>query len=141
MDLFNRRKGIFKFWTHQDAQDAWADITTDIGIADTPTSIFDNRPSKIKAGIIKRIYYHLDFTGVETYTLRLWSHAIANNYTSIRYMLYESPALQADNMIYDRPVEIPFILNTIDTMYYGIDSTGALGNSAGTILVTGKIEE
>lgn len=98
----------------------------------------------MKAGLIKRIHYRLNPTNAATYTLRLWQMTTANPYELNYVMLYESPALQADDTDYDRAeLEIPFRLFLPGSLYYSIDWTAAPppGVTSGFISVTGdKIE-
>jgi hypothetical protein len=108
---------------------------------DTPTLMLDawNHPT-MTSGIIKRIHYRLNPTAAVTYILRLWRGSRAADYESNSLMLYESPALQADDTDYDRvaDLEIPFVLQAPGGIYYSIEWTGAPGNTTGFIDVTGE---
>jgi len=121
---------------------------TDQAKTDTPTLYFgvDTDPHRIpitlRAGVINRIHYRLNPTAGETYTLRIWSHAIANDYHSNSHMLWESAAAQVDDTDYDHgELNIPFVLDTQARMYYSIDWTGAPGNTPGFIGVEGVFYE
>jgi len=106
---------------------------------DTPTLNFIATHPTMKSGRIHRIHYRLNPTNAVTFTLRIWRAAAANDYEANMDMLYESPALQADDTDYDRAeLDIPFTLGWPGTIYYSIEWTGAPGNTLGFIEVTGE---
>jgi hypothetical protein len=108
---------------------------------DQPTLYINTRRSHptMRAGIINRIHYRLNPTNAVTYILRLWWGSVAPDYASNIRLLYESPALQADDTDYDRAdLEIPFILCEPGLLYYSIEWTGAPGNTTGFIDVSGE---
>ena len=96
-------------------------------------------PTDLKTGIIRRIHYRLNPTNVVTYTLRIWRMARAPDMQSNLDMLYESPALQADDVDYiDEDLNIPFSLGNAGDIYIGIEWTAAPGVTPGFIEVTGE---
>jgi len=106
---------------------------------DTPTLTLIASHPTMKSGMIHRIHYRLNPTAAVTYTLRLWRGASADNYQSNLDMLYESPALQADDTDYDRTdLDIPLICPNPGVIYYSIEWTGAPGNTSGFIEVSGE---
>lgn len=136
-----KSESIFMYWILDEAG-ADGTLVTSQTKTDMPT-LYLNRLSHptMKSGIALRIHYRLNPTNAVTYTLRLWRAATADNYQSNVNMLYESPALQADDTDYDREVEIPFWLWVPGVMFYSIEWTGAPGVTPGFIDVEGlKVE-
>ena len=114
---------------------------TDQAKIDTPTLLFNtlNVPQSMVEGFINRIHYRLNPTNAVTFTLRIWEAAVANNYESNMNMLWESPALQADDTDYDiAELNIPFRLAWMGAMFYSIDWTGASGDTTGFIELSGE---
>jgi len=109
-----------------------------------PTLLLDNfisDPTMVK-GIINRIHYRLNPTNAATYTLRIWKATPANPYALNLALLYESPALQADDTDYDRAeLTIPMNLLVPGELYYSIDWSAAPGNTTGFIDVSGVKHE
>jgi alpha-glucosidase (family GH31 glycosyl hydrolase) len=106
---------------------------------DTPTLTFDTiYPSSIQQGIIYRIHYRLKPTNAVTYILRLYEAAKAGDYESNMRLIWESPALQASDVDYDRAeLMIPFWLSGLAGMNYAIEWSGAPGTTVGFIHVQG----
>lgn len=89
-------------------------------------------------GIINRIHYRLNFANAATFTLRIWRDDPINPYELNLVMLYESPALQADDIDYDRAeLTIPMFLVVPGRLYYSIGWTAAPGNTPGFLSVSG----
>jgi len=106
---------------------------------DAPTLLLPSTHPTMKAGLIHRIHYRLNPTAAVTFTLRLWSGTAAGDYESNLQMLYESPALQADDTDYDRAeLVIPFRCAWPGALYYSIEWTAAPGNTSGFIEVSGE---
>lgn len=133
----------FRFYVLQEAAGAGEfDAIEDID--DIPVELLDTVmiPDNLKEGFINRIKYQINVTNAVTYTLRIWCAAIAADYASHLSLLYESPLLQADDVLYDRAeLHIPFILATPGEMFYSLEPTGATGNVSGFIEVTGEAAE
>ena len=111
---------------------------------DTPTQTVNGFQTHalLKSGKILRIHYRLNPTNAVTYTLRFWRWAVANDYESNLYLLWESPPLQADDLDYDRAeLNIPFFLCENGKMYFSIEWTGAPGVTSGFISVEGEAVE
>jgi len=100
-------------------------------------------PGKLYTGEINRIHYRLNPTNAATYILRIWSGTVAAApYALNMRLIYESPALQADDTDYDRAeLTIPFVLSIRDQLFYSIEWTAAPGNTPGFIEVGGEINE
>lgn len=123
---------------------AAGDFDTDQSKTDTPTLTLNTEivPDTLKWGFIKRVHYRLNPVNAVTYTLRLWSKAVAADYESNMNMLYETPAGRTDDEDYDdAELDIPFVLGAEGTMYYSIDWSGATGNIQGFIGVSGETSE
>jgi hypothetical protein len=108
-----------------------------------PTLFLDTNISHptMKTGIIRRIHYRINPTNAETYILRLWRSAPANPYELNLALLWESPALQADDTDYDRKggaATIPLTLCWPGEFRYSLEWTGAPGVTPGFIDVTGE---
>lgn len=122
---------------------ASATLATDTAKTDTPTTIFPLNslqvlPSIIKAGIINRVHYMLDFANAVTYQLFLWEGADANNVTSESKLLFQSVAGKADAIEYDETgIVQPFTLDRDNYLYFGTDWTAASGDCIGYISVSG----
>ena len=111
---------------------------------DTPTLqlLSTKVPPRMRSGIIKRIHYRLKPTNAVTFTLRLWRSAVPADYESNKYLLYESPPLQASDEDYDRgELQIPFYLYSPGKLYYSIEWSAAPGNTVGFIDVNGEVVE
>jgi len=111
--------------------------------ADTPTLLLSSEkiPAKIKMGTITRIHFKLNPTNAETYILRLYEEASADDYHSSLHKLWESDPLRADDEEYDMTeLDIDFTLKTIGKMYFKLTWTGAPGNTPGYISVSGKVK-
>lgn len=109
-----------------------------------PTQLIDTVivPDNLKEGFINRIHYRINAVNVETYTLRIWAAAIANDYESNLSMLYESDPIRLRDTDYDvAELNIPFLLATAGEMYASLEWTGASGNVQGFIEVTGEAAE
>lgn len=140
-----RKMSIFNFAQLNEAG-ASADFETSQAKTDTPTlTLLDVRTltgtvgANLKSGLIHRIHYRLNPTNAVTYTLRLWQAAIADNYESNMNMLYESPALRADDTDYDvAELNIPFVLAATGLMYYSIEWSAASGTTTGFLAVSGE---
>lgn len=136
------KHSVFRYRKLDEAGTALHYFETDQAKTDTPTLYLDSEryPPKVKSGIIKRIHYRLNPTNGETYTLRIWSDNIANDYESNLELLYESPAAQADDTDYDRcELNIPFVLDYPGQLFYSIDWTGTPGDTPGFIEVSGEV--
>lgn len=108
-----------------------------------PTLTLDCYPPDLRQGIVSRIHYRLKPTNAVTFTLRLWDIAVdgaTKPYEENLAMIYESPALQASDVDYDREVTIPFRLASKGTLYYSIEWSGASGNTQGFISIQGEIK-
>ena len=115
-----------------------ADLDVSYADTDTPAKTFAGRvPTKIKSGIIKRVHFRLTPTNAVTYTLRLWADALADDNSSRLRKLFDSTPLRAKDVEYDLEVEIPFILTTAGTMYFGNEWSAAAGGTTGFIEVSG----
>lgn len=134
------KETAFKLYRLKEAAAA-GDFDTSQAKTDTPTLLLNTAviPDTLKTGFINRVHYRLNFANAETYTLRIWGAAIANDYESNLQMLWESPPLQADDTDYDEAeLNIPFVLAAEGEMYYSIEWTGACGNIQGFIEVSGR---
>lgn len=99
-------------------------------------------PINLVTGRIHRIHYRINPTNAVTYTLRIWSGSVAAAYGLNMRMLYESPALQADDTDYDRAeLDIPFVLIGAGAVFYSLEWTGAPGVTSGFITVEGEVQE
>lgn len=121
---------------------------TDQGKTTLPTEkldIYRIPHQKLKSGLIHRIHYRLNPTEAETYTLRIWNRAVDGTSTPYEQelaLLYESPAAQADDTVYDRAeLVIPFTLFKPGAMYYSVDWSGTPGTTKGMIEVSGEMVE
>lgn len=129
-----------------DEDGSGGDFETSYAKTETPVKSLDTTkyPPTLIEGIIKRVHYRLNPTNAVTYTLRLYAGAQADNYASNLRLLYESPALQADDVDYDdglpnNPNGIPFRLATQGKIYFAIEWTGAPGTTSGFIQVEGVV--
>jgi hypothetical protein len=135
------KKGSIFTFAHLDETGVLNVFETSQDKVTPPTLTVDNfavsHPT-MKTGIILRIHYRLNPTAAVTYTLRLWRSTGVDPYELNLYLLYESPAAQADDTDYDREVRIPMTLWLPGVLYYSIEWTGAPGNTTGFIEVTGE---
>lgn len=134
------RKQILFLYNRLDEDGTANAFETDQDKATEPTLLLNTTttPSTLKKGILKRVHYRLNPTNAETYTLRIWSGADADDYASNLKLLYESPAAQVDDEDYDEEVNVPFVLAATGWIYFSIDWTGAPGNCPGFIEVSGE---
>jgi hypothetical protein len=122
---------------------------TSYALTVAPVEFFQEmEPEVVNAGVINSIRYRLNPTNAATYTLRLHDGiplggTVAVYQLSMR-MIYESPALQADDQVYLREeLNIPFVLERSPTpgylfkLYYSIEWTAAPGVTPGYIVVSG----
>jgi len=120
---------------------AWAAVTTSYAKTDTPVQVLTANEDceKLREGIIRRIHVRLNPTNAVTYTLRLWRRANAGDMVSNADMLWESPSGLVDDTDYDyAELEIPFSLELMGTLYFGVEWSGAAGNTNGFIDVSGE---
>lgn len=138
-----RKENVFDFYK-LDEDGAANYFEDDQDKVTQPTRLVDTfiaDPTMVK-GIIKRIHYRFNPTNAVTYVLRLWRAAPVNPYELNLAMLYESPALQADDTDYDRAeLTIPMNLLVPGELYYSIDWSAAPGNTTGFIDVSGVKHE
>lgn len=120
-----------------------ANLSTSQSKTDEVTLYFnDVRPAWTFNGRIKRIHFRLDPTNAVTYTLRIWSGSNTNDYQANLMLLWESPAARAGATDYDEcELDIPFICAIQGRLYYSIEWSGATGNIAGFIHVSGETQE
>ena len=119
---------------------AWAAVTTSYAKTDTPVQVLTSNEDceKLREGIIRRIHVRLNPTNAVTYTLRIWRRANAGDMVSNADMLWESPSGLVDDTDYDyAELEIPFSLELMGTLYFGVEWSGAAGNTNGFIDVSG----
>jgi len=119
---------------------AWAAVTTSYAKTDTPVQVLtaEDDCEKLREGIIRRIHVRLNPTNAVTYTLRIWRRANAGDMVSNADMLWESPSGLVDDTDYDyAELEIPFSLELMGTLYFGVEWSGAAGNTNGFIDVSG----
>lgn len=111
--------------------------------ADTPTLYFDDLiPDTLKSGFINRLHFRIKAANPVTFTLRIWSAAIANDYESNMNMLYESMAVRVSDTDYEETeLDIPFILADAGKLYYSLEWSGATGNVQGFIEASGETYE
>ena len=127
-----------------DEDGSGTDFETSKSKTDTPTLWLNTyyHPLSLTSGLIKRIHYRLNPTNAETYTLRIWSTAVAADYESNMNMLYESPSAQADDEDYDRcELDIPLKLVYPAKIWFSLEWTGAPGTTSGFIVVSGEVVE
>lgn len=134
------KHSVFRYYKLQEAAAA-TPFSTDQDKTTTPTLKLDTAtdPNSLQEGILRRVHYRIKSANAVTYTLRLWSAAIANDYESNLNMIYESPAAQVSDTDYDEEVEIPFKLAVKGEIYYSIDWSAASGNAQGFIEATGDV--
>jgi len=131
----------FRYHQRLETAAAWAEVTTSYAKTDTPVQVLtagDKDCEKMREGIIKRIHVRLNPTNAVTYTLRIWRRAVSGDMFSNLYMLYESPSGLVDDTDYDfAELDIPFSLAVIGTIYFGVEWSGAAGDTNGFIDVSG----
>ena len=130
----------FGYMIHLETAAAWAAVTTSYAKTDTPVQVLIAAEDceKLREGIIRRIHVRLNPTNAVTYTLRIWRRAAAGDMESDMYMLYESASGLVDDTDYDfAELAIPFSLEAMGTLYFGVEWSAAAGNTNGFIAVSG----
>ena len=131
---------VFVYTIHQEAAAAWAEVTTSKAKTDTPVYnlVAGEDAENLRNGKINRIHIRVNPTNAVTFIVRIFQRAEADDYNSNANMLWESPSLTGD-VDYDyAEFDIPFTLEIMGTMYFGVEWTGAAGNSQGFISVSGE---
>jgi len=124
---------------------AWAAVTTSYAETDTPVQLLTANEDceKLREGKITRIKIRLNPTNAVTYAVRIWRRASAGNMQSDSDLLYYSgdnlPAALVDDTAYDdKDLNIDFSLEEMGKMYFGVEWSGAPGNTNGYIMAIGE---
>ena len=124
---------------------AWAAVTTSYAETDTPVQLLtaNDDCEHLREGKITRVKLRLNCANAVTYTVRIWRRASAGNYQSDSDLLYVSsdnlPAALVDDTAYDdKDLNIDFSLEEKGKMYFGVEWSGAPGNTEGYIMAIGE---
>ena len=124
---------------------AWAEVTTSYAETDTPVQLLTSNEDceNLREGKITRVKIRLNTTNAVTFKVRIWRRANAGNYQSDSDLLYFSgdnlPANLADDTAYDdKDLNIDFSLEQKGKMYFGVEWSGAPGDTASYIMVIGE---
>ena len=124
---------------------AWAAVTTSYAETDTPVQLLvaNEDCENLREGKITRVKIRLNVTNAVTFGVRIWRRASAGDYQSDSDLLYYSadnlPAALADDFAYDdKDLDIDFSLENKGEMPFGVEWSGAPGNTGGYIMVIGE---
>ncbi len=113
---------------------------TDQAVTDTPTLYLT--ATYLAAGTLNRIHVSLTPANAVTPTLYIFSGAQADDKASERRLLFSSAEYYPSGLVsgteYDFiDLQIPFVLDTANRIYYALDWSGAPGNTTGYLAVLG----
>ena len=135
----------FLYVALQEGAAAWAAVTTSYAETDTPVQLLTANEDceNLREGKISRVKIRLNTTNAVTFKVRIWRRASAGNYQSDSDLLYFSgdnlSANLADDIPYDdKDLDIDLSLEEKGKMYFGVEWSGAPGNTEGYIMAIGE---